>query len=250
MDIKERLEKQGSTLFKLRSYFPFLILPILVIALQDSALIEQAFGETVERLFNYFCIAVAFSGLFTRCLTVGYVADNTSGRGTKKQEATTLNTTGMYSIVRHPLYLGNFIVFAGMTLFIKVWWYYVIAFLAFWLYYERIMIAEEGYLRQKFGELFAHWAEKTPAFIPNVKAWETPSQKFSYKMVLRREYSGIFAITTYFTILHVAQEFIATGKMQLQLEWAIFFIIGFVLYITLMILKKTGGTGIYKFTDL
>ena len=33
---------------------------------------------------------------------------NTSGRNTHDQVADSLNTSGIYSIVRHPLYVGNF----------------------------------------------------------------------------------------------------------------------------------------------
>ena len=46
---------------------------------------------------------------------------------------------------------------------LKVWWLPVIYSLAFWIYYERIMFAEEAFLRQKFGETYRRWAATTPS---------------------------------------------------------------------------------------
>ncbi|MGB8874133.1 MAG: hypothetical protein WCC75_12145, partial [Desulfobaccales bacterium] len=39
----------------------------------------------------------------------------TSGRNTQGQVAETLNTTGIYSLVRNPLYLGNFLIWLGLS---------------------------------------------------------------------------------------------------------------------------------------
>jgi protein-S-isoprenylcysteine O-methyltransferase Ste14 len=87
----------------------------------------------------------------------GYVPRGTSGRNTRWQVAETLNTTGMYSIVRNPLYLGNFIIVLGILLFVQVWWIVVIGIVGFWFFYERIVFTEEGFLRRKFGTVFLEW---------------------------------------------------------------------------------------------
>ena len=38
--------------------------------------------------------------------------------------------------------------------------------LLFWLYYERIMFAEERFLERKFGEHYVRWSNSISAFIP------------------------------------------------------------------------------------
>ena len=53
---------------------------------------------------------------------MGFAPRGTSGRNTLGQVAEVLNTSGMYSVVRNPLYLGNFVIWLGLALFIKVWW--------------------------------------------------------------------------------------------------------------------------------
>ena len=47
--------------------------------------------------------------------------------------------------------------------------------LVFWLYYERIMLAEEEFLRARYGKAFDDWAARTPAFLPNFRHWVPPT---------------------------------------------------------------------------
>ncbi len=149
MSLREEIEKQGNWLFRYRSYISLIFLPLFLLALKDTEVIEKIFGDSIEDAWEVFCVVIS-TGLFIRCLTIGYVPKGTSGRNTNKQRADRLNTTGMYSVVRHPLYLGNFLIMLGMMMFIQVWWIVIISVLAFWLYYERIIFAEEEFLRKKW----------------------------------------------------------------------------------------------------
>ncbi|MBI5747149.1 MAG: hypothetical protein HZA13_09120 [Nitrospirae bacterium] len=238
MAFREDLERQGNWLFRWRSYLPLLIFPLLLIALRDSEYLERAFGDLTEDIWEGFCISLSFIGLIIRCYTVGCVPEGTSGRNTSRQKARRLNTTGMYSIVRHPLYLGNFIIFLGISLFPEVWWFPFISILAFWLYYERIIFAEEEFLRNEFGILYLEWTGKTPLFPPRLSIWQKPGFPFSFKTVLKREYSGLFAIIVSFLALDTLGDIFAEGKLELDLGWTILFFVGLIIYMTLMILKK------------
>ncbi|MEZ4871590.1 MAG: hypothetical protein R2827_04940 [Bdellovibrionales bacterium] len=60
------------------------------------------------------------------------------------------------------------------------------------MYYERIMFAEEQFLRNKFGkEEYDNWSATTPAILPKWSQFK-PSQYnvFDWKDTLRREYLG------------------------------------------------------------
>ncbi len=238
MALREEFQRQGSWLFRWRSYFPLVFLPILIVALKDSDFLERIFGDMIEGIWEISCLTISFIGLFIRCLTIGYVPKGTSGRNTKQQKADVLNRTGMYSIVRHPLYLGNFLIMLGIVMFTQVWWVILIAILSFWLYYERIIFTEEEYLRNKFGEMFLKWAQETPAFIPRLNNWKKPDMPFSMKTVLRREYTGFFVIASAFTSFEILGDFIAEGRVEIDLEWIVFFTAGALIYLTLRTLKK------------
>jgi len=238
MALREKIENLGNWLFRWRSYLPLLILPILFIALRDSQHSKQVAEDLESNFYEGFFMAISFAGLAVCCITVGYVPEGTSGRTTRGQEAKTLNTTGMYSIMRHPLYFGNFVIFLGITLFVEVWWFTMITILVFFLYYGLIIFAEEEFLQRKFGNLYSEWSKKSPAFLPKLKNWQQPSLPFSFKTVLKREYTGFFVIISSFVFLETVGEIFAEGKLQLDLEWSILFIIGLITYLTLRTLKK------------
>lgn len=237
MALREEFVKAGNWLFRLRSYFPLIIIPLLLIALGDSKYLERKVGATYGHLWEGFCAVLSFTGLFIRCMVIGYAPKRTSGRNTEHQKAETLNTTGLYSVVRHPLYLGNFFIFLGMVLFVQVVWFAVFTVLSFWLYYERIMFAEEEFLRGKFDGAFLEWSEKTPAFWPKFRNWQQPALTFSFKNILKREYTGFFLIISSFTLLDVAGDIFTEGKLKLDLVWSALFIIGFAVYVILRTLR-------------
>src|SRR5262245_19709566 len=103
MKLSDRLSDTGSFLFRWRSYLP---LAPLFAASYAGPRIDP--GSAATRVaWDAVCLAVALIGLAVRVVTVGTAARGTSGRNTRAQKADVLNTTGIYSIVRHPLYVGN-----------------------------------------------------------------------------------------------------------------------------------------------
>jgi protein-S-isoprenylcysteine O-methyltransferase Ste14 len=237
MALREEFAKSGNWLFRWRSYFPLFLVPLLLIALPQSKYLEQTAGETAEYLWEGFCALVSFAGLLVRCIVVAYAPKRTSGRNTEHQKAEVLNTTGLYSAVRHPLYLGNFLIFLGMVLFVQVVWFAILAVLSFWLYYERIMFAEEEFLRGKFGDTFLVWAEKTPAFWPGFRNWQQPALSFSFKNILKREYTAFFLIIASLTMLDIAGDIFTSGKLKIDKIWSTLFVIGLVVYLVLRTLR-------------
>ena len=201
MKLEDKLTKQGEWLFKNRSYLPLILLPLIILTLKNPLFIEKTFGKGWQHTFDLSCIFISFLGLFTRCITIGYVPAGTSGRNTKSQVAEKLNTKRIYSTVRHPLYLGNFLTFLGVILFTQSIWLIVLGSALFSLYYERIMLCEEKFLESRFKDSFLKWAENTPAFFPNLRKWERPELPFSVKNVIKREYSSLFGIVVIFTFM-------------------------------------------------
>jgi protein-S-isoprenylcysteine O-methyltransferase Ste14 len=118
-------------------------------------------SHAVTEVWEVGCLLVSLLGLGVRILTIGHAPKDTSGRNTQGQVAGTLNTTGMYSVVRHPLYLGNYLMWLGISMFLHTWWFVALMTALFALYYERVMFAEEAFLRQKFGDAFERWADAT-----------------------------------------------------------------------------------------
>ena len=107
MALKEEFEYEGVRLFRHRGWLPVVLLAAgLAVYLLTAR--SAAVSAVCWRCYEYVCLAVSLCGLSVRIFTVGHTPTGTSGRNTARQVAESLNTTGIYSLVRHPLYLGNF----------------------------------------------------------------------------------------------------------------------------------------------
>jgi protein-S-isoprenylcysteine O-methyltransferase Ste14 len=236
MALSHELEKVGNWFFRWRSYLPLLLLVLFLLALKDLTYLTQQ--KNINRLWELFCLAISVLGLAIRIMTVGYVPRGTSGRNTRKQVAEVLNTTGMYSVVRHPLYVGNFIMWLGISLFFHLWWFTLLIALIFWVYYEKIMYAEEAFLQKKFGSQFLLWAEKTPLFIPRFSLWQAPEMKFSVKSALKREYASFFAMIAIFTGLAFLSSLRVNKTLIPDPMWTFIFLTSLAFYLVVRFLKK------------
>lgn len=237
MPLREEFRSNGEWLFRWRSYLPLLLFALVLPAMAVS---RRGTGATDWLAWDLFCLAVGLGGEAIRVLTVGCVPGGTSGRNTHGQVANALNTTGIYSVVRHPLYLGNFLMWMGPALLPANGWLAITVALAFWIYYERIMFAEEEFLRGSYGDSYVEWATRTPAFIPRLSAWQAPSLRFCPRTVLRRELSSIFGLISAFTMLELVGGYGAYGRLHLDPVWIYTFTAGLVGFLALVALKRTG----------
>ncbi|PIY09035.1 MAG: lipid A phosphate methyltransferase [Flexibacter sp. CG_4_10_14_3_um_filter_32_15] len=236
MALIEELDKEGNFLFKHRGTLP---IPFVFVALGLYA--WQAQNQGFPKWFPYYeyvCLAVGLLGQFVRAYTVGHTPKGTSGRNTKKQVAETLNTSGIYSAVRHPLYVGNFLMWLGVAMLTANFWFITCFVLAYWLYYERIMYAEEYFLRNKFGQQYLDWASTVPPFIPRFSSFDGANLEFSAKNVLKREYNGFFALMLIFTVFIGIRFYFKTFMYGLPNEWYVIFGVSLLIFGTLKILKK------------
>lgn len=236
MLLREELERSGTWLFRWRSFLPLLVLLPIVAAFRDF---EYPFrSHRMDLIWEIVCLTISLLGLSIRICTIGFVPKGTSGRNTRRVKGDLLNKTGMYSIVRHPLYLGNFFIGLGISLFLHLWWFTLLFALVFWLYYERIIFAEEEFLRKKFQQVYVEWANATPAFIPQFRVWKPPELPFSLRTALKGEYGTFMAIITTFTFLEILGDFFAEGEIVFDLLWATMFLMAALLYGTVRIIHK------------
>lgn len=242
MALREKIEGQGNWIFRHRSYLPVGLIVIMVYAMHDYTYLRENYK--MDLLWEFFCLFIAFSGLAIRAYTIGYVPKGTSGRNTRSQVADVLNTTGIYSVVRNPLYVGNFLMWFAAGLLTRDWWVSVLVFAIFYLYHERIVFAEEEFLRRKFGDNYLKWASITPAFIPNLKLWSPPNQEFSLKTVIRRECHGFIGIIVTFSLLKAMGNYAVTGVFALDFIWKIILYVSITAYLVILLLDR--NTEIFK----
>ena len=237
MCLAKELNKQGNLLFKYRGTLPLVILSVTLLVFVLK--LQPPNTSLTPHYYSLCCLAVALFGQFIRLITVGYTANLTSGRNTEGQLANVLNTKGIYSIVRHPLYLGNFFMWLGLCLLTQNLWFTISFILIYWVYYERIMFAEEAFLTKKFGDTYLEWASRRPAFLPNFTIWQPTTSNINWKKILLNEKNGITALFSLFCLFNFIEIGVTTKIWSLKPNlWLYAMLISVIYYILMKVLMK------------
>lgn len=245
MALINSIEKDGNFLFRYRGQIPVIlfVFAVPVIYTTNYAWVTDSYSDILLGI----CVFVAFLGFYVRAVAIGTSAKHTSGRNTKEQVADSLNTTGIYSTIRHPLYLGNYLTWVGIVGYTFSLWYVLAMSLAYWLYYERIMFAEERFLERKFGDEYLNWASGVPAFIPSRKNHVKGKVPFSLKTVLRREYSGMLATVISFIFIDLLRTYFTDGVVEFTTQHT--YVLGVAVVITLVLRSLKHYTKILNESD-
>lgn len=190
------LAQSGKRLFFVRGTYIYIIIAIATLIAWCSRDLGPFADAGADRLWFWASFAVASAGAIVRIFTSGWAALGTSGRAKVAAEASELNTTGPYSLVRNPLYVGRILNFTGIAMLSGSWVFGAIVYLLAVLVYERISIYEEEFLREKFGKAHAAWAANVPALLPRLTGWVPPKYPFWWKRMIWREQNKLFLLAT------------------------------------------------------
>lgn len=138
-------------------------------------------------------LSVTVIGQLIRIITIGLVYIIRGGKD-RRVYAEDLVTTGIFSHCRNPLYVGNILILVGLgiasnsLLFMAV---FTPLFLFFW---QAIVLAEENYLRNKFGEQYNEYCKRANRWLINFNGIgkTLSSMQFKWKRVIIREYNSTY----------------------------------------------------------
>lgn len=240
MLLRDHMAHTGAKLFRWRSFVLLAFVPAIIWAVLQGEQVEAAIGEVWGDIFEWAAIALVILGEALRMLTVGFVPRGTSGRNTGAgQVATRLNTTGVYSLVRNPLYLANCMMYVGVVLFAQSLVLALVFVLVLLPYYERIIAAEEAFLTDRFGNAYRNWAAVTPAFIPRLTGWQSPDMAFSWRSVIRREHASMYAAVVALFLVEMGQTWLDPDPTEtMDVAWLVIFGVATALELVALFLKK------------
>jgi protein-S-isoprenylcysteine O-methyltransferase Ste14 len=224
----------GRWLFRWRSYLPLLLLA----GLAGLDFVGPAPSEALRRGLQAAGFVVGGLGLFVRLWAAGQIRPGTSSRGTKEIAAAELNTDGLYSVVRHPLYLGNLLLWLGVALIGARPGGVLLTGLVFWPYYGRIMRVEDDFLRSTFGARFEAWAARTPALLPRLSGFVGSELPYSFRAALGRDYQAIYAFVAAGFALEVVRSLAMGDGWRPGQPWWLYLGVGSLLYVTLHLLAR------------
>lgn len=181
----------GNFFFKYRNNL-FIVLYLLLFVPSPMIFTPEQFGR------NYFLIPVilgllvTFSGELIRGITIGLAYIIRGGKD-KKVYAETLVTEGIFRHCRNPLYVGNILMLLGVGILANSLVYVGIVMPLFLFIYQAIVLAEENFLRNKFGAQFDAYCSRVNRWLINFNGIsETFSgMRFNYKRWILKEYNTL-----------------------------------------------------------
>ncbi len=116
----------------------------------------------------------------------------------------TLTTSGPYAFLRNPLYVGSFLIGAGLAV-AGGSWLWLVLFLGFFVaLYGPTVAAEAARLTEQFGHRYVEYAAQVPAFIPRLKPFRGGGVRvaFEWSQYQRnREWEALAGTGAAFTVL-------------------------------------------------
>jgi steroid 5-alpha reductase family enzyme len=136
---------------------------------------------------------IAFLGQTLRAATIGLHYIKRGGRG-RRIYADRLVDGGLVAHCRNPLYLGNLAVITGIALASNSSFFIAISLPAFAFAYLCIILAEERYLRKRFGSEYDEYCLRVPRFIPRLSGIRQTiaGTRFDWRRLITAEYGSTY----------------------------------------------------------
>lgn len=179
----------GNFFFKYRNIL-FIFLYLLLFIPSPQLFSGQYFGPH----YYYWPIAIGLfitiTGQIIRGATIGLAYIIRGGKGGKVY-AEELVTTGIFNHCRNPLYVGNILMLFGVGVLSNSLIYVAVVMPLFFFIYQAIVLAEENFLRGKFGQAFDTYCSQVNRWVPSLKGIGKTfsSMQFKWKRWLLKEYN-------------------------------------------------------------
>ncbi|MFA5117804.1 MAG: isoprenylcysteine carboxylmethyltransferase family protein [Candidatus Omnitrophota bacterium] len=161
------------------------------------------FFAATKDLYLQYGIPAIILGLVIRLWASGYI-----------EKSRKLAICGPYAFVRNPLYVGNFLLGLGFTLFAYnpfLLSYYIGAF---WFVYYFTVKKEEAVLLEKFGDDFKQYKKEVPAFLFRLKPYRhAQAKQFNFKFSVKNgEWIRVYGILILLAMIYFRDEFLMAKR--------------------------------------
>jgi len=235
----------GNFFFRFRNIL-FIFLYLLLFLPSPLLFKPEHFGEKYYLFPIILGLLVTFSGEIIRGITIGLAYIIRGGRD-RRVYAEKLVTEGIFKHCRNPLYVGNILMLLGVGILSNSLIYVGIVMPSFLFIYQAIVLAEENFLRNKFGADFDSYCRKVNRWIINFSGMSETfnDMRFNYKRWILKEYNTLFVWLVGITaiILFRYPELTPDSDTRVKLFVGITVFLGLV-YGYIKYLKKSG-----KMTD-
>lgn len=187
-------------------------------------------------------LLITVLGQLIRGLTIGLAYIVRGGRD-KKVYADKLVTEGIFNHCRNPLYVGNILMLLGVGILSNSL-LFLAAFMPLFLFiYHAIVLAEENFLRNKFGSDFNAYCSRVNRWMINIEGLSETfrSMRFNAKRWVLKEYNTQYVWLLGIALLLLKYPEVTRNDSDLRNILVIIILAGLTLvYLFVRYLKKSG----------
>lgn len=193
--------KLGNFFFQYRNLL-FIVLYLLLFIPSPRIFTPETFGEYYWIWPIIIGLLITVAGQLIRGATIGLAYIIRGGRD-KKVYAEELVTSGIFAHCRNPLYVGNIMMLLGVGILANSLIYLVIVMPVFLFIYQCIVLAEENYLHNKFGQTFDEYCSRVNRWFPSLSGLTKTfkGMTFNAKRWLLKEYNTQFVWLSGITLI-------------------------------------------------
>ena len=232
----------GNFFFKYRNWL-FIILYLLLFVPSPPLFGEKTFGQYYYWWPIIIGLVITITGQAIRGATIG-LAYIIRGGKEGKVYAEELVTRGIFSHCRNPLYVGNILMFLGVGVLSNSLLYVAVIMPLFMVIYQAIVLAEENFLRSKFGDSFNQYCSRVNRWIPSLKGISSTfnSMHFKWKRWILKEYNTQYVWLTGIVLILLFKypQLTDFNEQKRNLLLAIFLPLLLLIYLLVRYLKKSG----------
>jgi protein-S-isoprenylcysteine O-methyltransferase Ste14 len=232
----------GNFFFKYRNWIFILFYAALFIP-SWPLFSKETFGQHYYVWPIAIGLIITILGQLIRGLTIGLAYIVRGGREGKPY-AEGLVTDGIFKHCRNPLYVGNILMLLGVGILANSLVYTVIVIPIFLFIYQAIVLAEENFLRGKFGPGFDEYCRHVNRWFPNLKGLGTTfkSMNFNWRRWILKEHTTQFIWLIGISLILLINYPELTGYNERLRNIMLGVVLGILLLIYLLVrfLKKTG----------
>ena len=231
----------GNFFFKYRNIL-FIFLYLLLFLPSPELFTPHIFGADYYFFPLILGLTITFAGEILRGMTIGLAYIIRGGKD-KKVYAEKLVTKGLFNHCRNPLYVGNILMLAGVGVLANSLIYVFVVMPVFLFIYQAIVLAEENFLRNKFGKDFDDYCSRVNRWLVDFRGLGTTlkSMEFNYRRWLLKEYNTLFVwLVGIVLLIHYKYPFLFSDqdlRLWLLIGSVVFLFCG---YMTIRYLKKSG----------
>ncbi|MBI3319560.1 MAG: isoprenylcysteine carboxylmethyltransferase family protein [Candidatus Omnitrophica bacterium] len=151
---------------------------------------------------------------------VGHVKVNVTQKRLGEAKIGRLITAGPYAFVRHPLYLGTFLIGTGFCVVVGNVWFGIAALAFFLIVYRRKMAQEEALIHEEWGAAYEAYHAAVPRWLPTWRRYSMREGRWSWQGVsASKEFKTLSWIIVLLLLLYFRMEWIQEGESFLAKHW-------------------------------